>query len=146
MSLTIANKIFESSLFKLRYLNHSFEQIIAKELSQNLNLHLNEFMILTSFFADKDCIQKNLASHLKLSEAGVSKLVQHLVEKNLLNREIDPKNRRQYNFSLTLEAEKKVTKAQDLILNLWQNLFQDIDQKAQDGFNKTLTQLIKNLN
>jgi DNA-binding MarR family transcriptional regulator len=142
----ITNKIFESSLFKLRYLNHSFEQIVAKELSQNLNLHLNEFMILTSFFADKDCIQKNLATHLKLSQAAVSKLVQHLVEKNLLNREIDPKNRRQYNFSLTLEAEKKVAKAQDLILNLWQNLFQEVDQKTQDGFNKTLTQLIKNLN
>jgi len=138
------SQFFASPIFKLHYFNEYFEKIVSKKICSQTGLTNNEFMILIGFYMH-DCSQKNLAEKLTLSEAAISKIVQILVNKELIIRQVDPKNRRKYNFELTKSGVSKLEISQKIIVDSWEELFVKTNPKNHSAFIETLGQLTENI-
>jgi DNA-binding MarR family transcriptional regulator len=88
--------------FWLNVLSHAIARSFEKALERH-GVTIPQWVVLRVLY-DRECSMNELAQAIRLDHASTSRLVERLVQKNLVNREIPPEDRRSVRVSLTSAA------------------------------------------
>src|SRR5437867_4108440 len=106
------------------------DKIADKALEQKLEITFSQFKILMAIDGEEVC-QKTIADYWDMTEAAVSRQIDLLVAKKIINRKENAENRRQHMLSLTKTGKQQLKSAIKLIDQKYEEIFQVIDQKER---------------
>lgn len=89
--------------------------------------------------------QTELAAELELKPAATGKLVDRLVERALVERRLDKRDRRVHRLVLTRKSEELLAKLEPVGTAIRDNILQDIGQKERKQLEDTLKTLKRRL-
>lgn len=116
-------------------LSHALEDCGAdRYLSLMLFLH----------HAKRPVKQQFLADSLRIDKASIVRMLDYLVERNLIERVVNPSNRREYLLELTASGKRKIPRIEKEIAQTDNLLFEGISPVAREKFLKTLKKLAGN--
>lgn len=81
-------------------------QLKQEYISKMLGLTVAEFKLMRSFRKDKNLTVNDLARRMDLSSSRLTRILDGLVEKKIINRELSEKDRRTMNISLTQKGKR----------------------------------------
>jgi MarR family transcriptional regulator for hemolysin len=87
------------------------------------------FFVLKLIAKSEFITQQCLANGLKIDKAGIVRMIDYLSEKALVKREVNPNDRREHRIVATKKGLRYVAKIE--------STFDEINEKAFSGFNKT---------
>ncbi len=96
-------------------------------LAEVHNLTQAEFRCLRLFGKDENLNNKNIAERMNLSPSRLTRIIDGLVEKEYINREIDPTDRRNMRVSLSRKGKQLVRQLNKAYVNIHNEILEDID-------------------
>ncbi len=99
-----------SFLYQLQDVVRAIDQAGERILQDNGGIGFSQFKILTVLYKTPYSSQKHIASCLNLSPPAISRQVELMVSSGLLNKQLNPKNRREHSLSLTVNGESILDK------------------------------------
>ena len=108
---------------RLHRLSFLLEKAADQALQQKLDLTFSQCMILHSLRNNPDCSQQSIAKCRDLTQAAVSRQVEMLRGKGLINRTENPANRREHVLKLTAKGTKQLEKGMDIIIEKFESVF-----------------------
>jgi DNA-binding MarR family transcriptional regulator len=122
-----ATKQKNAQLDILPYILHNIVTLIERQLGHELEyrggLTLSELRVAEVVDWHPLCQQRFVASHLDQTEASISRLVAQLVERNIINRQADRRDKRRYGLTLTDTGRDKLRQARKIRRNCMAELF-----------------------
>lgn len=113
--------------FRLNVIAKNYYGAAAKQME---NLDIDRYFFVLKLIAQSEFItQQCLANGLKIDKAGIVRMIDYLSEKALVKREVNPNDRREHRIVATKKGLRYVAKIEAS--------FDDINEKAFAGFNKT---------
>ena len=98
-------------------------------LNQNLKdleINASQLHLLFEISHQNKINQEKIAERCNINKGAVARSIKKLEQKDLIERQIDDTNRRQYNVSLTSKGKKTLKESIDL-LHIWEeNIFEDL--------------------
>ncbi len=101
--VTISNRTIEAFWSIFPPLWHQIRAFIREEANHHFDITVNQFHMLRRIDSGKDSVSK-LADDKHISRAAISRIVEVLVNKNLITRTHNPEDRRQVKLTLTVEG------------------------------------------
>lgn len=90
--------------------------------------------------------QDNISKALKMDKSSVAKVVNKCVEDGLVERRINPENRREYILTMSEEGRKTVQELIDIV-NEWQNeALSDLSDEEKAFFLDTVMKVVNKTN
>lgn len=86
-------------------------------------------------------LQTNIATWLNQTEAAVSRQIGLLVQEGLIDKQIDPSNRRNHMILLSVEGKKFAENAMQALVAEYKPYFDVISPKEQEQLNKLLEKI-----
>ncbi|HUA67922.1 MAG TPA: MarR family transcriptional regulator [Candidatus Saccharimonadales bacterium] len=118
------------------FVSYSFAERLAKE-----NVTVPQWVLLRTLYSHDDITLNQLAQLVGLDKSSVSRMVERLVQRKLVNRD-EGNDRRSLGLSLTPNAKKLVPKlAKHADLND-ESFFKTLSQKQREEFLGTIKQLL----
>jgi len=111
-------------------------------LAEEHGLLLAEFKCLRLFGSDDNLNNKEIAKRMNLSPSRLTRIIDGLVQKGYMQREIDQKDRRNMRVSLSRRGKSLTSKLDKAFVNLHSEILQDIDAPQH----KSLIVAMDNLN
>jgi len=112
-------------------------------LQEQLGLGMSQFRILTVLQDTPHLRQRQLANHLGQTEASISRQIKLLTERGMLTSRINPKNKREHITVPTPKGIKLAEAASDILLQYYNPLFADMNEKQQKQLTETLAKMHK---
>ena len=124
-----------------------FNHILAIEEEQlkkaGINLSINEIHTLEAIYNHPDPTMSNIAKKLRITTGTLTTNINRLVEKKLVNRFVDPNDRRRIILELT-DASKEILKIHDKFHDeMIESLFQDLPIEEDEILLKSLENIAK---
>ena len=113
-----------------------------KLLLARTQISYNEFMIFLALRDNPDFTQEEIGSWAQFNKSTVSKLVDKLVIKKLLERTENPADRRQKDLLITKLGEIELNKAQETTENLSNFVFDSLTTAENAAFDNSLKTLL----
>jgi len=88
--------------------------------------------------------QQFLADSLRIDKASMVRMLDYLVERGLIERVVNPSNRREYLLELTTSGKRKIPRIEKEIAHIDNRFFEGISPVAREKFLKTLKKLVGN--
>ncbi len=101
-------------------------------------------LMLFLHHAQRPMKQQFLADSLGIDKASMVRMLDYMVERNLIERVVNPANRREYLLELTATGKRKIPRIEKEITHTDNLLFEGISPLARKKFLKTLKQLAGN--
>lgn len=98
------------------------------------NITFHQYLTLENIRGLNKCTVNEIAREMKLAQSTASQLIDRLVQAKLVNREINPENRRSMLISLSREGEKALIKQEENIKKGYAELLKTFDADDQDKF------------
>lgn len=118
---------------------------LAKISAFTGGISITQFHIVYALMERKSCSMVDLADALSIEKSKVSRTIDQLVKKNLVNRDIDPDNRRYSVVSLTSKG-MKLTKDMNKSHNaLFQKTLKNLSQSQKKAFLAAFDQFVQAL-
>ncbi len=114
-----------------------------KLLLNQTQISFNEFMIFLALRDNPTYTQEEIGSWAQFNKSTVSKLVDKLVTKKLLERTENAVDRRQKDLAITKLGELELSKAQEITENLSNYVFDSLTKAQHKEFNSQLDTLIQ---
>lgn len=86
-----------------------------------------EFRCLRLFGTDESLNNKQIAERMNLSPSRLTRIIDGLVEKDYINREIDPNDRRNMRVSLSKRGKLLVQQLNKAYVDIHEEILRDID-------------------
>ena len=119
---------------KIEDLMMMFQHRIMSELRSEaikLNLTISQIEVLHYIDKHKNPIMRDIANHLHITPPSVTAIIESLVDKNLLKREFDKKDRRIVRIVGTAKAIKTFTFFKNKKLLIIRNIFSGLNKKDE---------------
>lgn len=109
--------------------------------SQTFSLPYAEIKCLMLFNGEHYLTVKGIAKRLDVAKSRVTKLIDHLVEKKILDRIDDPKDARIKLISMTPEGKRKLEDIQAFHLGIHKKILFHLDSEERKGILSSLERL-----
>jgi DNA-binding MarR family transcriptional regulator len=106
----LINRLFQCCQERVRYQSERFELPDA------------EFRCMMLFGEERYLTPKGIAGRMNVVKSRVSKILEGLENKNLVQRIRDPEDSRIYLFSLTRQGQDKINEINDFLKNLYREV------------------------
>ena len=116
----------------------------AKEnwLAEQRGLFQAEFKCLRLFGSDKSLNCKEIANRMNLSQSRLTRIIDGLVKKGYMNREIDPADRRNMRVTLSRRGKILTTKLDREFIDLHSEILEHIDVSKHDSLITSMEHLL----
>jgi len=114
-------------------------------LAEQYDLTQAEFRCLRLFGADECLNNKQIAERMKLSPSRLTRIIDGLVGKEYINRDINPADRRHMNVCLSEKGSLLVKQLNKAYVNIHHEILQDIDETQHKPLINAMTQLLSAL-
>jgi len=111
-------------------------------LAEVHNLTQAEFRCLRLFGSDEVMNNKSIAERMKLSPSRLTRIIDGLVAKEYVIREIDSNDRRNMKVSLSLKGKSLVNQLNKAYVNIHREILQDIDESQHTPLITALMHLL----
>jgi DNA-binding MarR family transcriptional regulator len=115
-------------------------------LAEQYGLTQAEFRCLRLFNANEIINNKHMAERMNLSPSRLTRIIDGLVKKGYLNREIDNVDRRNMRVYLSKQGEEIVKVLNSSYLDIHMELLQDIEPSQHQQLISAMTSLLSALN
>lgn len=105
-----------------------------------------EFRCLRLFGADENLNNKQIAERMSLSPSRLTRIIDGLVKKEYIVREIDPNDRRNMRVSLSKKGQLLVQQLNRAYIDIHQDILQDIEKEQHKPLITALDHLLSALN
>ena len=112
-------------------------------LVSRLDLTLSQFRILSVIKKNPEVSQRVIADFWMMTEASISRQIEILRAKKLIEKIPNPKNRREHTFALTAPGKKMLTKANTLLDSAFEKIFADVSQKERKAFSAIINRFLE---
>ena len=97
-------------------------------LAEKYGLTQSEFRCLRLFNKDDVLNNKQVAERMNLSPSRLTRIIDGLVNKDYINRQIEPSDRRNMKVELSKRGKIIVQKLNDAYVNIHEEILEDIDK------------------
>ena len=127
-------------------LNSRIKKSFFDRLQRNgINVTPEQYLVLDILWEQQSLSQQNIADIIQKDKNSVTKIIDSLEKKNLVNRVVDKKDRRINKIELTQEglALEKITT--EVAINFMNDAVKDVDNQDLDKFVEVMRKLKDNL-
>lgn len=127
-------------------LNSKIKKCFFDRLQEHgINVTPEQYLVLDILWDRQSLSQQNIADIIQKDKNSVTKIIDSLEKKNLVNRVVDQKDRRINKIELTTEglALEKITT--EVAINFMNDVVKDIDNQDLDKFVEVMRKLKDNL-
>ncbi len=124
----------------------------AKLIKRSMDNYLGKYNITTSQWAviklldTRKCLsQTQIADELKADKATVGEIIARLSEKKLLEKTLDPRDKRSYSIHLTAEAESMVGEIEAMADKVTKKALVGFSHMEEQQLFRSLNRIIENL-
>ena len=103
------------------------------ELADEHGLFQAEFKCLRLFEVDGNMNNKEIAKRMRLSQSRLTRVMDGLVKKGYMKREIDNSDRRNMKLSLSRRGKNLTNKLNDAFIEIHSEILQDIDVSQHES-------------
>ncbi len=114
-------------------------------LAEQYGLTQAEFRCLRLFGADECLNNKHIAERMKLSPSRLTRIIDGLVKKEYIMREIDINDRRNMRVSLSDRGKLLVNKLNQAYINIHKEILEDIEDNQHKPLITAMTHLLSAL-
>jgi DNA-binding MarR family transcriptional regulator len=114
-------------------------------LAEVHNLTQAEFRCLRLFGKDENLNNKHIAERMKLSPSRLTRIIDGLVKKEYINREIDPNDRRNMRVNLSKRGKQLVQQLNKAYVDIHNEILQDIDVSQHEALITAMDHLLSAL-
>ncbi len=139
--LELTAKNLADLTFRLLASCHEKEERLAK----NHNLTQAEFRCLKSMQVGEVINNREIASRLRLSASRLTRIIDGLVQKGFVVREIDPVDRRNMRLYLSQKGAEFVKKMNDDYTQIHKEILENIEREQHQPLITTMTHLLSAL-
>jgi len=124
-----------------------FKQYTASKLRKNgINLTPEQFLVLDLLWNQGEMSQQRIADNMQKDKNSVTKLVDALETKGLVERKKDPMDRRSNTIVLTPKSEAMKMQTKEFGISMLDGMLLGIDDAELTAFLATLDKLTVNMN
>ena len=102
-----------------------------------------EFRCLRLFGSDESLNNKTIAERMSLSPSRLTRIIDGLVKKEYINREIDPNDRRNMRVALSNKGRSLVNQLNKAYVDIHHEILQDIDPSQHEQLITAMTHLLE---
>lgn len=118
------------------------DRLAADTLSEKIGLTFSQFRILMVLKRHGEFSQKKIATFHGLTEAAISRQIDILLKKGLLERSENKENRREHILKLTSQGRQFGERAAAALENRFDAIFSKLPEKEREGFHQGLEMLL----
>ncbi|EKD85595.1 MAG: hypothetical protein ACD_37C00681G0005 [uncultured bacterium] len=118
------------------------DKVADSALRQKLNITLSQFLILMSIKKNPNITQIQVADFLEQTQAAVSRQIDVLKNKKLIEITKNQDNRRENLLSPTSVGQKTFTEANEVLHKTFDDLYKVMSEKEKDHLEKSLDKLL----
>ncbi len=107
--------------------------------------HLAQYPILDYIKEYPGCMQKDISDRFAFSKAAVSKTIKKLLDGNLIKREKNSQDFRQYDLFITEKGIKHIKQMKEAFNCCNVMMFKDFSEEEIEVFNSFLDRILENL-
>ena len=127
-------------------LNSRIKKSFIDRLQQNgINVTPEQYLVLDILWERQSLSQQNIADIIQKDKNSVTKIIDSLEKKNLVNRVVDKKDRRINKIELTQEGLALEEITTEVAINFMNDTIKGIDNQDLDKFVKVMLKLKDNL-
>lgn len=129
-------KVIMAILHIMRNMRHS-----GMEFTNEVELSYPQILVLYSLLENEPSTISGISNHLKISQGVVSRLVDRLVDKEMVERERDSEDRRVVRVTLSGKGREFATYMISLYSQTLREQFEQVSEKDRDKFLALLKQI-----
>jgi DNA-binding MarR family transcriptional regulator len=135
------NQHLTYSLHKLVFV---LDKMADQALKEKIDLTFSQFKVLMAI--DHQTVsQSDIARHWQMSDPAVSRQIELLVNKKLIEQDINQENRRQNQLKLTATGKKVLQKAEATIESKYEETFGSLTQKEKSSMAESIEKILSHL-
>lgn len=134
----------ENLASKIARLYRKRVHIVTKEL-KHLNINSNQSILLVNIGRTPGMNQNQLTELLSLEKTNMSKSLKTLDERGLIEKRLNPKDKRYYQIYLSKKGEELLTEIRAILSKIWDQNLQGISQEEKESFLLTLDKILGNV-
>lgn len=113
--------------------------------AQNFGVTVDQWTVLKTLGMYADLSQKELAEYCQKDQPTLTRIVDLLVSKNLVERVVHPNDRRSFILHLTTEGSKKVLELSERVTDIRMKAWQNLDEDDFESLKRILNTIYENL-
>jgi DNA-binding MarR family transcriptional regulator len=122
---------------------YALDKLADRILEAEKGLTFSQFMIMIAVERIPKVSQKTIAEFLDVTEAAVSRHIGNLVKKELINRHVNPKSRREHVLRLTERGKREFDGARTILRKELDEFFQNIGEKDRKNIIRIFDAILK---
>jgi DNA-binding MarR family transcriptional regulator len=128
---------------KALILSKFYYGVLSKSLE---NLDLERYYSVLYFLNENNgCNQQCICNNLAIDKTAMVKVIDHLIKSDLVDRVINPDDRREHFIKLTKKGIKQTEEVVRSFMAIDAEIFSNVTKEDQETFNKVLDRLSLNL-
>jgi DNA-binding MarR family transcriptional regulator len=129
--------------FKIHRLAWGLTRIAGKAIQDEMGMTFPHFMIMAVVNFKPECTQKSIAQKRHLTEAAISRQIEHMVDKGLITRQENSKNRREHILALTESGKEQLGRAFGIVKAKMEEKFAILNREEGRQLEQALDKLLK---
>jgi DNA-binding MarR family transcriptional regulator len=123
----------------------TYRQFAQKRfLEQGFDITIDQWLVLNAIYEKPDITQFDIAGKVFKDTASVTRIIDLLIKKGLLKREVHSSDRRRFTLELTAEGRKLINKITGVVEQNRAIALQGITEKELIRMKETLNEIIDN--
>ena len=132
-------------LSKKMILVHALRRTALNRERERLNQKLIPVPLMVYVLEHPGCTQGEVAGYLYISPASVATSCKRLEQEGLLERRVDPANRRKNQLFVTAEGEELTREKRAMLERVNDRTFEGVGEEDQEVFSRVLDRMLDNL-
>ena len=132
-------------LSKKMVLVHALRRTALNRERERLNQKVIPLALMSYVLEHPGCTQGEIASFLYISAASVATSCKRLEQEGLLERRVDPVNRRKNQLFVTAEGEELTREKRTMLERVDERTFEGIGEADREVFSRVLDRMLDNL-
>ena len=132
-------------LSKRMVLVHALRRTALNRERERLNQKMIPLALMSYVLEHPGCTQGEVAAYLYISAASVATSCKRLEQEGLLERRVDPVNRRKKQLFVTAEGEELTREKRAMLERVDERTFEGIGEADREVFSRVLDRMLDNL-
>lgn len=111
----------------------------------NFGVTVDQWTVLKNLWKYRDLSQRELAAYCQKDQPTLTRIVDILVTKKLVERKTHPQDRRSFILYLTAQGEEKVKHLNEQVMDIRMKAWQNLDESDFEDLKRILNTIYENL-
>lgn len=129
----------------LSLITRMYAGVLSNALEKQTGMDRYYSLLLIIHHSGKQVNQQCIANILHMDKASITRIIEHLIDENLLKKHLNPENRREYIVVLTPKAQKLIPEIESAIKSLNRKIFRRVSISDRKIFYTVMNLLAENL-